>query len=654
MLLQIHDTAKDLMLDHGRLRHVCDHQEPTRVAGVNKDGVMFSQPETILPMSTAAVSSLNSILPAAGGSFLLEDRLPAEVFTPEDLSPEQLQIAETADRFVREQLLPAADRIEAKEPGAMREMLRQAADLGFTAVDIPEEYGGLGLDKTTSALVADRTAALASFSTAIGAHSGIGTLPLIWYGSEEQKQRYLPKLATLEMAAAYALSEATSGSDAMNIRTRAVLSPDGSEYILNGEKMWISNAGFADLFTVFAKIDGEKFSAFLVERGTPGLSVGNEEHKLGIRGSSTCALVLSDCRIPVGNLLGEAGKGHHIAFNILNIGRFKLGAACLGGGRQAIELGIRYAKERTAFGKPIAEFGLIQRKIALSATQLYVAESMAYRTVGMIDAGLAAMPEGEAHSAREIQKRVEEYAVECSILKVFGSEMLSFVSDELIQIMGGYGYVEDYPAERIYRDARINRIFEGTNEINRLIITGWLMKRALSGKLALLPAIKALMDEITQPPGFDSGESDGALAREAKVLANLRKIFLLAAGAASQRFMTALQDQQEIMADLADCITAIFGLESALLRARKLAENGAGASSGAAVVAGAMTAAFAEQALATVEQAARRVLAASGEGDGLAIQLTVLRRFARVAPVDAVAIHRSIAAHFLAMGRYRL
>jgi alkylation response protein AidB-like acyl-CoA dehydrogenase len=456
----------------------------------------------------------------------------------------------------------------------------------------------------------------------------------------------------MEIVAAYALSEATSGSDAMNIRTRAVLSPDGSEYILNGEKMWISNAGFADLFIVFAKVDGERFSAFLVERGTPGLSVGNEEHKLGIRGSSTCALVLSDCHISVGNLLGEEGKGHHIAFNILNIGRFKLGAAAVGGGRQALELGIRYAKERVAFGKPIAEFGLIQRKIATSATLLYVAESMAYRTVGMIDAALAAMPEGEAHSARDIQKRIEEYAVECSILKVFGSEMLSYVSDELVQIMGGYGYVEDYPAERIYRDARINRIFEGTNEINRLIIAGWLMKRALSGKLALLPAIRALMDEITQPPSFDSEESDAALAREAKILTNLRKIFLLAAGAASQRFMTVLQDQQEVMADLADCITAIFGLESALLRARKLA--GSGLSSNAATVAARMTSAFAEQALDTVERSARRVLSASGQGDELAIQLAVLRRFARVTPVDGVAVNRAIAGHFLNMGRYRL
>jgi butyryl-CoA dehydrogenase len=584
----------------------------------------------------------------------LENRLPDEVFTPEDLTQEQRQIAETAARFAREQIQPAGLRIEAKETGVMRGLLEQAAELGFAAVDVPEEYGGLGLDKTTSALVADYCSVNASFATAFGAHAGIGTLPLVWYGSEAQKRRYLPRLASAEWIGAYALSEGTSGSDAMNIRTRATLSEDGREYILNGEKMWITNAGFADLFTVFAKIDGEKFSAFLVERSTPGFSVGKEEHKLGIRGSSTCALIFSDCRIPAENLLGEAGKGHHIAFNILNMGRFKLGAACIGGGRMAVDHAIRYAKERVAFGKPIAEFGLIQRKIASCATRLYVTESMAYRLSGMMDAALALLSEEEARSPREIQKRIEEYAVECSILKVFGSEMLDFLSDELVQIMAGYGYVEDYPAERIYRDARINRIFEGTNEINRLIITGWLMKRAMSGQLPLLPAIKRLTDEIMQPPSFENDESDAPLAREAKVLESLRKIFLLAAGTASQRYMTALQDQQELMADLADSIMAIFALESALLRAQKLAGVGSRSSAGAASIAAAMTTAFAEEALATVEQAARRVLAASAEGDALGIQMAVLRRFARIAPVEGIALNRGIARHFIDAGRFRI
>ena len=605
-------------------------------------------------MSTVDAAPVHTVFAAAGGSFLLEDRTPEEIFTPEDLSQDQRQIAETALRFAREQIVPSVAQIEAKGDGAMRRLLEQAAELGFTAVDIPEEYGGLGLDKTTSALVADHTAVCASFSTAFGAHAGIGTLPLVWYGTEEQKQRYLPRIASMEIAAAYALSEATSGSDAMNIRTRATLSPDGTQYILNGEKMWITNAGFADLFTVFAKIDGEKFSAFLVERGTPGFSVGKEEHKLGIRGSSTCALVFSDCHIPAGNLLGEAGKGHHIAFNILNMGRFKLGAATLGGGRQVMELAIQYSKERVAFGKPIADFGLIQRKIASIATRLYVAESLSYRTAGMMDAALAALNTESAHSAKEIQKRIEEYAVECSIVKVFGSEMLSDASDELVQIMGGYGYVEDYPAERIYRDARINRIFEGTNEINRLIITGWLMKRAMQGQLPLLPAIKRLMDELMQPPSFDAEESEGLLAREEKVLASLRKLFLLAAGTASQRYMTALQDQQEVMADLADCITAIFALESALLRAKKFLAHATRGSSEAASTAAAMTSVYADEALALVERAAKRVLTASAEGDALGIQLTVLRRFARVAPVDSISTSRKIARYFLDAGRYRI
>jgi len=607
-------------------------------------------------MATVAASA---IVAPAGGSFLLESRTPEEVFTPEDLNEEQHQIAETASRFAKEQVLPAAAEIEAKDAGVMRKLLRQAADLGFTAIDVPEEYGGLGLDKVTSALVTDQIAIEASFATALGAHGGIGTLPLVWYGTEEQKQRYLPKLVSMEWVGAYALSEATSGSDAMNIRTRAVLSEDGQQYILNGEKMWITNAGIADLFTVFAKIVDEKtgegkFSAFLVEKGTAGFSVGKEEHKLGIRGSSTCALVFSDCRIPAGNLLGEAGKGHHIAFNILNMGRFKLGAACLGGARLAIELGINYAKERKAFGKAIAEFGLIQRKIASSATRIFVTESMAYRTVGMMDAALNALEESGKSSPREIQKRIEEYAVECSILKVFGSEMLDFVSDELVQIMGGYGYVEDYPAARIYRDSRINRIFEGTNEINRLIIAGWLMKRALSGQLPLMPAIKRLMDEITEPPGLGDEDSGEALAREAKILANLRKVFLLAAGAASQRFMGGLQDQQEIMSDLADCISAIYGLESALLRTRKFAASRPGAASGSAAAAAAMTSAFADEALSSVETAARRVLAASAEGDALGIQLTVLRRFCRISPVNSIQLHRTIARHFLELGRYRM
>ena len=595
-----------------------------------------------------SVATASPVIAAAGGSFLIEARTPAEIFTPEDLNEEQRQIAATAIQFAREEILPLAGPIEAKEPGVLASLLRKAAELGFTSVDIPEEYGGMGMDKTTSALIADHLSILASASTAFGAHTGIATLPLVWYGTEEQKQRYLPKLATAEWIGSYGLSEASSGSDAMNVRTRATLSPDGTHYILNGEKMWITNCGIANLYTVFAKIDGDKFSAFLIERDSPGLTVGAEEHKLGIRGSSTCPLILQDCKVPVANLLGEAGKGHHIAFNVLNVGRLKLGIACIGGARYALAHMIRYAKERVAFGKPIAEFGLIQRKISASATQLYAAESMAYRTVGMIDASLA-QQNSESNTSREIQKRIEEYAVECSILKVYGSEMMSLVADELVATMGGYGYVEEYPAERFYRDARINEIFEGTNEINRLIITGWLMKRALNGQLPLLGAIKKLMDEVTQPPSFDSGSGDDEpLAREAEVLAAAKKIALFTSGVASQRFMTALQDQQEVMADLADIIVQVFALESALLRARKMVSHTA------AAVSAAMTGLLADEAMAVTEQAARRVLAACGEGDLLRTQLAILRRLARFTPADAVALSRIVAKECIQRERYPL
>ncbi len=605
--------------------------------------------EAFVPISAAA----SPIAAAAGGSFLVESRTPDEIFTPEDLNDEQRQIAATAERFASEEILPRVPAIEAKEPGAMAAMLRKAAELGFTAVEVPEEYGGLGMDKVSSTLITDHISVLASFSTAFGAHVGIATLPLVWYGTEEQKQHYLPKLAMCEWIGAYGLSEASSGSDAMNIRTRAVLSPDGTQYILNGEKQWLTNGGTADLYTVFAKIDGEKFSAFLIERGTPGLTVGGEEHKLGIRGSSTCPLVLQDCKIPKENLLGEAGKGHRIAFNVLNVGRFKLGVACIGGARHALAHMIRYAKERKAFGKSIAEFGLIQRKISSAAAQLYAAESMAYRTAGLIDAKLDAARADETGGTSaqriDVPSKIEEYAVECSILKIYGSEMLTLVADELIATMGGYGYVEDYPAERTYRDARINRIFEGTNEINRLIITGWMMKRAMNGKLALLGAIKRVMDEVMEPHAF-GGDADQVqpLAHEAAVLAAVKKMALFAAGVASQRFMTGLEEQQEIMADLADMISQVFALESALVRAQKIAS--AGRSS--AEVAAAMTGLLAEESMALAEQAARRVLAASSEGDALTTQLAILRRLARSTPADVVALSRAVARQCIELERY--
>ncbi len=584
-----------------------------------------------------------------GGGFLIQEAPAQEVFTPEDFSDEHRQIARTASDFTLNEVVPAAQEIEAKNFTVTRGLLTRAGSLGLMAVDIPEDYGGLEMDKVTSALVTESMSKLASFAVAFAAHTGIGTLPIVWYGTAAQKQKYLPKLATGEWIAAYALSESSSGSDALNCRTRAVLSEDGRFYILNGEKMWITNAGFADLFTVFCKIDGEKFSAFLIERNTPGLTIGAEEHKLGIRGSSTCPLILSDCKVPAENLLGEAGKGQHIAFNILNIGRFKLGAACVGGARNALQDAIQYAKERKAFGKTISEFGLIQEKIAEAAAGIYTGESMVYRTIGMIDAALADVDHHAENASREIQKRIEEYAVECSILKVWGSEMLDMVVDHVVQIYAGYGYVEEYPAERVYRDSRINRIFEGTNEINRLIITGWLMKRAMSGQLPLLPAIKKLMDEVTSGP-TSIERPEGALAETHHMLANAKKLTLLAAGAASQKYMQALADQQELMGALADCIMEIYAMESGLLRAEKLlAGRLPGANQAAAITQYCATKAFE-----TVEMSVRKVVRAVAEGDMLRTQMAIVRKLAKSEPPDTVALGRQIAHHVLEAGRYTL
>ncbi|HEV2425992.1 MAG TPA: acyl-CoA dehydrogenase family protein [Terriglobia bacterium] len=584
-----------------------------------------------------------------GGSFLTEEREPQDVFTPEDLSEEQRQIAKTASEFAINEVLPFTEEIENKNFEISKGLLRKAGELGLMAVDVPDAYGGLEMDKMTSAVVAESISKLASFSTAFSAHVGIGTLPIVWYGTEEQKQKYLPRLATGEWIAAYALSEATSGSDALNCRTSAALSVDGRHYVLNGEKMWITNSGFADVFTVFAKIDGEKFSAFIIERDTPGFSIGPEEHKLGIRGSSTCPLILNECKVPVENLLGEAGKGHHIAFNVLNIGRLKLGAACLGGARHSMLDAIRYAKERKAFGKSIAEFGLIQEKLAESAAGVYAGECLLYRTVGMIDAALADVDVHAPGASREIQKRIEEYAVECSILKVWTSEMLDMAADHLVQIFAGYGYVEEYPAERAYRDARINRIFEGTNEINRLIITGWLMKRAMSGQLPLLGAIKQLMDEVMSFPA-PVEDVEGPLAAERKMLAQAKKLTLFAAGAASQKYMQALADQQEVMGAIADCVIEVYAMESCILRAEKLAGNGDRAAEGAI----ALAQYYAAKAMQIVELSSRKVIATVAEGDMLRTQLAILRKLAKHDPPDTIALGRAIAGRVIEAGCYTL
>src|SRR6202162_2569564 len=586
----------------------------------------------------------------SGGSFLLEERRTDEVFTPEDFTEQQQLIGQTAEEFTVNEILPNIEKMEHKDFSISRALVKKAGDLGLSGVEIPEAYGGLEMDKVTAAVIADHIAKYAGFATTWGGHTGIGTLPIVYFGTEEQKKKYLPRLAAGEIVGAYALSEASSGSDALNCRAKAQLSPDGKTYILNGEKMWITNAGFADLFTVFAKVDGEKFTAFLVERTFPGFSVGAEEHKMGIRGSSTCPLILNDCKVPVENVLGEIGKGHVIAFNILNVGRFKLGAMCVGGARVSLENAIGYAKQRKAFGKVIADFGLVREKLANMAVGIYTGEALVYRTVGMMDVALSEVDKSSSNAMQEMRKAIEEYAVECSIIKVWGSEMIDYVVDETMQIYGGYGFVEEYPAERAYRDARINRIFEGTNEINRLIITGFLLKRAMSGQLPLMPAIKKLMDEVLSGPSI-SEDLEGPLADERKLVASAKKLGLFVAGAATQKYMQAIQDQQEVMGAIADIVIETYAMESAVLRAQKLAErNGEKAAS----LPIAMTRVYMSQAMEKIEAAARKVIATVADGDMLRTQLAILRRLAKHEPFNTIELRQQIAQKVIERGKYTL
>jgi alkylation response protein AidB-like acyl-CoA dehydrogenase len=597
-----------------------------------------------------ATTSTAPVIKVSGGSFLLEERRPDEVFTPEDFTEQHQLIGQTAEEFAVNEILPNAEKIEHKDFSVTRDLLKKAGELGLSSAEIPEAYGGLEMDKVTAAVIADHIAKYAGFATTWGGHTGIGTLPIVYFGTEAQKKKYLPRLGAGEIVGAYALSEASSGSDALNCRARAELSKDGKFYTLNGEKMWITNAGFADLFTVFAKVDGEKFTAFLVEKTFPGFSVGAEEHKMGIRGSSTCPIILNDCRVPPENVLGEIGKGHVIAFNILNVGRFKLGAMCVGGARISIANAIGYAKQRKAFGKVIADFGLVREKLANMATLLYVGESLVYRTVGMMDVALNEVDKSGADAMKETRKAIEEYAVECSIIKVWGSEMIDYVVDETVQIYGGYGFVEEYPAERAYRDARINRIFEGTNEINRLIITGFLLKRAMSGQLPLMPAIKKLMDEVLSGPSIGE-DLEGPLAEERKLVASAKKLGLFASGAATQKYMQAIQDQQEVMGAIADMVIETYAMESAVLRARKIVEKNGEA---AAALPVAMTRVYLSQAMEKIEAAAKKVIAAVAEGDMLRTQLAILRRLAKHEPFNTIELRQQIAQKMIERGKYSL
>ncbi len=582
----------------------------------------------------------------SGGSFLIKDCEPESVFTPEDFTEQHNLIAQTAEEFAINEIVPNIEKMEHKDFPLLRELVQKAGELGLSAVDTPEAYGGLQMDKVTSAIIADRLAQYGGFSATWGAHTCIGTLPIVYFGTEQQKKKYLPGLASGQMVGAYALSESSSASDSLNCRTRAVLSPDKKYYILNGEKTWITNAGFADLFTVFAKVDGEKFTAFLIERGFPGFSIGAEEHKMGIRGSSTCPLILADCKVPVENVLGEIGKGHHIAFNVLNVGRFKLGAGSVGSSRACLESSIAYAKQRKAFGKVIADFGLIREKLADMAVGVFTGEAMAYRTVGMMDAAIADLGDDHVTDMLAVRKVIDEYAVECSILKVWGSELIDFVVDEMVQIYGGYGFVEEYPAERAYRDSRVNRIFEGTNEINRLVITGFLLKRAMSGQLPLMPAIKKLMDDVISGTPAEADGND-SFVEERKAVSSAKKLALFAAGSASQKYMQAIQDQQEIMGAIADMVIETYAMESAVLRAQKLA-----ARNGQAGLATAMTRVYLAGAIDRIESSAKKVIAAVAEGDMLRSQMAIVRRLAKHEPFNTVALRQQIAQKIIEAGKY--
>jgi alkylation response protein AidB-like acyl-CoA dehydrogenase len=573
-----------------------------------------------------------------GGGWLLEEA--AESFTPEQLTEEHRLIGRTAEEFVAAEVYPALDRLEQKEWTLARSLVSRCGELGLLGTDVPEEFGGVGLDKVSSVVVGERIGKSASFAATFGAQTGLAITPILCFGTDDQKNKYLPRLVSGEIVGAYALSESGSGSDALGAKARAVRQPDGS-FVLNGEKMWITNGGFADLFIVFAKvIDGqdERFSAFIVERAFPGVSSGKEEHKMGLHGSSTTPLILQDARVPAGNLLGEIGKGHKVAFNILNYGRFKLGAMCSGGAQAVVGEAARYAAERRQFGQPIASFGAIRHKLGEMVAREYAVESMLYRTAGLIDA----MIDGGVLAA------LEEFAIESSILKVASSEMLDFVLDENVQIHGGNGFVRDYPAERHYRDARVNRIFEGTNEINRLLIPGMLMRRALKGGLSLIPAALKLQDELLSLPaaasrgeGAPGSDNAGELDQARSAVAAMKKVALMALGTAMQSYGEKVADEQEILSWNADILIDVYAAESALLRAARAQAGAPGDTSNGSLHVDAARVIVNDAAL-RVEAAARQALAATTEGDTLRTLLAALRRVLKVSPINTVSPRRRL------------
>jgi alkylation response protein AidB-like acyl-CoA dehydrogenase len=594
-------------------------------------------------MSTTSVQH-----PLLGGQWLIRSSVPADTFAPEDFNEEQQMIRDLCVQFLDTEVHPIIDRIDQLEPGLMASLVRKAGDQGLLATSFPEQYGGLGKDFISSTIVNQFLGSGYSFSVAVAAHTGIGTLPILYFGTEEQKQRYIPKLITGEWAGAYGLTEPNSGSDALSAKTTATLSADGKHYILNGQKCWITNGGFAQIYTVFAKIDGTQFTAFIVERGMEGFTQGPEEQKMGIKGSSTVQLYFQDCKVPVENLLGEIGKGHKIAFNILNIGRLKLCAAALGGAQMALNTSIQYAKTREQFKKPIASFGAIQHKLAEMAIQLYVGDAALYRTARWVDEKERELiAEGKPfHEA--LLGAAEEYAIECAMLKVFGSEVLDFAVDEGVQIHGGNGYSAEYGISRAYRDSRINRIYEGTNEINRLLTLDMTLKRAMAGRLDLMTPAFAIQKELMSIPDF--GEPDTTLfAPEQKLIDQLKKAILLVSGAAAQKLMMQLEQEQEILMDLADMAITVFHAESALLRVRKQTERAGEEKTRLQLD---IVRTYLYDSADLVNKHGKDALNAFGSGDELRMMLLGLKRFTKAEPFNSKDARRRIAAKLIDAGHY--
>ena len=582
-----------------------------------------------------------------GGSFLIEDVSLDHLFTPEDFSDEHKMIAKTAEDFVQNEVIPEVEKLENHEFDISVRLLKEAGELGLLGADVPEEYGGIELDKISSAIITEKMSVAGGFSISHGAHVGIGSLPIVLFGNEEQKQKYLPLLATGEKLAAYALTEPSSGSDALGAKTVAKLNEEGTHYILNGEKQWITNAGFADVFVVYAKVDGDKFTAFIVERGFPGVSVGPEEKKMGIKSSSTRTLILEDAKVPVENLLGDLGKGHVIAFNILNIGRYKLGVGGVGGSKRAFELAVKYSNQRQQFKTPISSFNLTREKLSTMASKIYAAESSVYRTVGLFESRMSSLSSEQAKDRKEVANAIAEYAIECSLNKFFASEVLDYVVDEAVQIHGGYGFMAEYEVERAYRDSRINRIFEGTNEINRLLVPGTFLRKALKGELPLLQKAQGLQEELMMMMPEEVGEEP--LAQEKYLVKNAKKIGLLAAGLAAQKFGTALEKEQEILSNIADIASLAYAMESAVLRTEKaIANTGAEKNSMKLLY----TQIFCQEAFNELEQHAKETLLAVEEGDTLRIMLSSLRKLTRHTPINVIAKKREAAAVLVETEKY--